>query len=172
MRPKSSATVVVDLPSTWVVSSTPTPVSVSSSSVRNGWISLTAPTSVVLPTPNPPAITILYAAGIGASESSYSIDDRPESVVVRQRRRRGGYAIAEQSPLGQLGEQHSDHSDGEFQPGGDVHNGLRRLAQPQNRNAVGAQAGVLGGHRPSGQDHGDQGELGSGPHRPGGEREG
>src|SRR4051812_13366344 len=128
MRPKSSATVVVALPSMCVVSSTSTPVSVSSSSVRNGWISLTAPTSVVLPTPNPPAMTILYAVGISGSDSSNSIDDRLEDVVVRQRRNRWGYAVADQSPLGQVGQQHPDDPDGQFQAGGDVHDRLRRLA--------------------------------------------
>ena len=53
MRPKSMATVVVVLASTPAVSSTGRPASVSGSSVRSGRISLTAPTSVVLPTPNP-----------------------------------------------------------------------------------------------------------------------
>src|ERR1700760_3869118 len=59
MRPKSSATVVWVLPSTPVTSSTPTLASVRISSVVSGGISLTAPTSVVLPVPKPPATTIL-----------------------------------------------------------------------------------------------------------------
>ena len=55
------ATVVVVLPSTPAVLSVPRLPSVSSSSVRSGLISLTAPTSVVLPTPKPPAKRILMA---------------------------------------------------------------------------------------------------------------
>src|SRR5690349_10836642 len=58
MRPKSMATVVVVLPGTLRVSSTPTPADVMIASVVSGVISETEPTSVVLPTPNPPAMTI------------------------------------------------------------------------------------------------------------------
>src|SRR5947209_3934119 len=58
MRPKSMATVVVTLPGTCRVSSTPSPADVMMASVVSGVISETDPTSVVLPTPNPPAITI------------------------------------------------------------------------------------------------------------------
>src|SRR5919199_2461620 len=58
MRPKSIATVVVILPGTCRVSSTPTPADVMMASVVSGVISDTEPTSVVLPTPKPPAMTI------------------------------------------------------------------------------------------------------------------
>src|ERR1700755_1279450 len=58
IRPKSMATVVVILPGTCRLSSTPTPAEVMMASVVSGVISETEPTSVVLPTPNPPAITI------------------------------------------------------------------------------------------------------------------
>src|SRR5213082_3043974 len=58
IRPKSMATVVVALPGTFDGSSMPTPAAVITASVVNGVISETAPTSVVLPTPNPPATTI------------------------------------------------------------------------------------------------------------------
>src|SRR3954447_24065552 len=58
MRPKSIATVVVVLPGTSLVSSTSTPAEVMIASVVSGVISETDPTSVVLPTPNPPAMTI------------------------------------------------------------------------------------------------------------------
>src|SRR5512139_3056968 len=58
MRPKSMATVVVVLLGIWRVSSTPTPAEVMMASVVSGVISETEPTSVVLPTPKPPAITI------------------------------------------------------------------------------------------------------------------
>src|SRR4051812_3101797 len=58
IRPKSIATVVVALPGTFDGSSMPTPAAVITASVVSGVISETAPTSVVLPTPKPPAITI------------------------------------------------------------------------------------------------------------------
>ena len=66
MRPKSIATVVVVLPRTGSVSSTPTLAAVSTASVVSGTISETEPTKVVLPTPKPPAITILTGVGAGA----------------------------------------------------------------------------------------------------------
>src|SRR5258706_7262585 len=52
------ATVVVTFPGTARVSSTPSPADVMMASVVSGVISETEPTSVVLPTPNPPAMTI------------------------------------------------------------------------------------------------------------------
>ena len=59
IRPKSIATVVVVLPGTALTSSRPTDAVVRASSVTRGGISDSACTIVVLPTPNPPAITIL-----------------------------------------------------------------------------------------------------------------
>src|SRR3954471_22654368 len=64
MRPKSIATVVVDLAGVWARSSTPTDSLVTSASVRRGTISETDPTRVVLPTPNPPAMTIFVEAAV------------------------------------------------------------------------------------------------------------
>jgi hypothetical protein len=64
IRPKSMATVVVVFPPTPRVSSTPILAVVSAASVVSGGISLTEPTKVVLPTPNPPAMTIF--TGLGA----------------------------------------------------------------------------------------------------------
>src|SRR5690606_29350326 len=56
------ATVVVALVGTASRSSTPSDSLVTRASVRSGWISETDPTKVVLPTPKPPAITILVDA--------------------------------------------------------------------------------------------------------------
>src|SRR6266496_1820998 len=78
IRPKSIATVVVVLALTCAVSSTPSDAVVSAASVVSGMISETAPTKVVLPTPNPPAMTIL--TGVGA-RSEVGLDlDRAESI--------------------------------------------------------------------------------------------
>src|SRR5215469_15050887 len=62
IRPKSIATVVVVLAPTPLRSSCPTLALVRASSVCNGRTSLIAPTSVVLPAPNPPATRILNTA--------------------------------------------------------------------------------------------------------------
>src|SRR5690606_4750772 len=58
-RPKSMATVVVCLSGVLARSSTPTLALVITASVVSGTISDTEPTNVVLPTPKPPATTIL-----------------------------------------------------------------------------------------------------------------
>src|SRR6266508_6290770 len=78
MRPKSRATVVVVFCSTPAKSSTPKLVSVMSSSVRSGAISLTVPTIVVFPTPNPPAISILTAR---ASRTGLEVADTIEHLL-------------------------------------------------------------------------------------------
>ncbi|ARX87920.1 hypothetical protein SMD44_07405 [Streptomyces alboflavus] len=70
IRPKSMATVVVVLCSTPARSSVPSLTVVSNSSVLKGAISLTAPTKVVLPTPNPPATKIFSAVGKASELSS------------------------------------------------------------------------------------------------------
>src|SRR5882757_3138580 len=97
MRPKSIATVVVTFPGTCRVSSTPSPAEVMIASVVSGVISETEPTSVVLPTPNPPAITIFAdvtrpADGRGMSEPAKSTQHplqqfRTHRVVALERRR-------------------------------------------------------------------------------------
>jgi len=59
MRPKSIATVVVVLCGVPRKSSTPSLACVIGSSIRSGRTSETLPMYVVLPTPKPPATTIL-----------------------------------------------------------------------------------------------------------------
>src|SRR6266542_3937423 len=63
MQPKSSATVVVVFPGVWLVRSIPAPACVIAASVVSTGISEIDDTAVVLPTPNPPAITILTGNG-------------------------------------------------------------------------------------------------------------
>ena len=63
MRPKSMATVVVVLSGTCTVGSSPAAAEVIAASVVSGVISEMAPTAVVLPTPKPPAMTILTGVG-------------------------------------------------------------------------------------------------------------
>lgn len=63
MQPKSRATVVVVLAGTWPVRSISAATEVIAASVRSGVISEIEDTAVVLPTPKPPAITILTGVG-------------------------------------------------------------------------------------------------------------
>jgi hypothetical protein len=72
IRPKSMATVVVVLSGSLDRSSMPTLAEVMTASVVRGVISETAPTRVVLPTPKPPATTILTACGAGELGSDLS----------------------------------------------------------------------------------------------------
>src|SRR6476661_4783927 len=86
MRPKSMATVVVDLPGVWARSSTPSDSLVTSASVRRGTISETDPTRVVLPTPKPPATTIFVEAAVRlpleSTESTEGPFEQVEAFVV------------------------------------------------------------------------------------------
>src|SRR4051794_23224399 len=63
IRPKSIATVVVVFGDMPAGSSTPRPTAVMAASVVTGGISDTDATRVVLPTPKPPATTILTGTG-------------------------------------------------------------------------------------------------------------
>src|SRR3954463_4199189 len=77
MRPKSMATVVETFVEGTGTSSMPMPALVISASVRSGGISDTAPTKVVLPTPNPPAMMIL--TGTGGSRRSTPTESLQQS---------------------------------------------------------------------------------------------
>src|SRR6516165_5731126 len=79
MRPKSIATVVVVLSGTCDRSSTSVLATVMTASVVRGVISDTEPTNVVLPTPNPPATTILTDVMAGASVLGWATLDLTES---------------------------------------------------------------------------------------------
>jgi hypothetical protein len=112
MRPKSMATVVVVLPAMWLVSSTPRLAVVIAASVVRGMISETAPTKVVLPTPKPPAMTIL--TGVGARDSlpgeadlycPESIEHPLEKCKVRAVANAGGAVHGHQPLLGHVTDQ-------------------------------------------------------------------
>src|SRR5262250_1261964 len=83
IRPKSIATVVVDLSGTCDRSSTSVLATVMTASVVSGVISDTAPTKVVLPTPNPPATTILTEMGSGTSAPPQAVEQAFEHVRAR-----------------------------------------------------------------------------------------
>src|SRR5690606_15442757 len=80
MRPKSIATVVVDFIGMPVRLSIPALALVTNASVRSGTISETAPTNVVLPTPKPPATTILAEVGLAVRVSTCAVESNtPET---------------------------------------------------------------------------------------------
>src|SRR5258708_26064791 len=113
IRPKSIATVVVVFRPTPLMSSTPTLRSLSVSSVRSGRISLIAPTRVVFPTPNPPAMRILDVAGttsaaVPRSECLKSIQHLPQQTLIGDRPARRG-ENADNPVLAQVAEQDPDH---------------------------------------------------------------
>src|SRR6478735_5003349 len=114
IRPKSIATVVVALVGTAARSSTPSDSLVTSASVRSGSISDTAPTSVDLPTPKPPAMTIFVDAAarcaLVVSKSTEGPFDELETLISRRAVGDGGLD-ADQALLDQVTQQHPGDAD-------------------------------------------------------------
>src|SRR5689334_22425073 len=115
MRPKSIATVVVSLPGTLDASSTPWPAEVITASVVNGSISETAPTSVVLPTPKPPATTIFaevisLGCAPARSELAKSTQHPFQQIHPLREPRLGSGAVQRQQSVGDhVRDQHPAH---------------------------------------------------------------
>src|SRR5690348_602183 len=134
MQPKSIATVVVCLSGTWLMSSTPAATEVISASVVSGTISEMLPTDVVLPTPKPPAMTILTGSGGGrcpaadrdapgsappSGDSSKATDHPQQRVDVL--RDVGVRQVDRQMSLGaQVAHEHPDDAEVQAQLGGDL----------------------------------------------------
>src|SRR5690349_8991412 len=154
IRPKSIATVVVLLPSTPLTSSMPTPALVSTSSVCRGRISLTALTSVVLPTPNPPAMRIFTASGMCPSERSETIDNRLEDAIVGPLRPDGlvihRFVHLDQSLLEQVTQQDAHHAEREIEVCGELRDRDRLAGAGQDGVMLGLQ--VPGAHPVGGVD--------------------
>lgn len=131
IRPKSMATVVAVLLSTPKLSSTPTPSCVIVSSVVRGRISLTEPTMVVLPTPNPPTITTFTAAvavvgrtsslrgPVIVSEFLKSMHHRFEEGPVREGRADDRRARFDQTGGEEFGEERGHHAERQAEIGGE-----------------------------------------------------
>src|SRR6185437_6322262 len=144
IRPKSMATVVEVFLSTPFRSSKPMLALVSGSSVRSGRTSLIAPTSVVLPAPNPPATRILnrecgaprvsseapsgVPSGVpseGTEPMQYLLEQVGAGLLVGASLRQHG----EPALLGEVGEQQADHAQRQAGVGRDVGHRDRPLAQ-------------------------------------------
>src|SRR5690606_16674958 len=99
------ATVVVDFSGVMPRSSIPAEASVMTASVVSGMISDTAPTNVVLPTPNPPATTIFVEVSPGL-EPAKSTEHPFEQVDIRPARVQLRLVHAYQTFRGHVGDQH------------------------------------------------------------------
>src|SRR4029450_4631941 len=128
------------LPWIWVVSSTPRLAVVMAASVVSGMISETAPTKVVLPTPKPPAMTIL--TGVGALDSPAGEPEPycPESIEPPLEKRKvwavadaGGPVHGDQPFLGHVADEHADDAEGQVEPRGDLGDGENVPAQQGDR---------------------------------------
>src|SRR5882762_6449918 len=105
--------------------STPTEASVTIASVRSGMISETAPTNVVLPAPNPPAMTIFVEAVASASEC-FKATQRPsyEFVALITGRLLGQRSMHPKvTGQDQITDQHARNTDREVQPGRNLRDG-------------------------------------------------
>src|SRR4051794_11906700 len=134
MRPKSIATVVVVLSGACVRSSIPAEAEVITASVRSGLISDTAPTNVVLPTPNPPATTIFaeVVARAGPLELPKSTEHPLKQCHIWLSARglvAAGLVNRDQACLGQVRHQDPDHTERDRQQRGDLRDRLDLPAQ-------------------------------------------
>src|ERR671933_1018038 len=140
MRPKSIATVVVVLFGVAVRSSTPTDAEVITASVRNGTISETAPTKVVLPAPNPPDTTIFVEREGRRSEPLEATEHSPqESWVTFVAVGRRGLQDLDEAEVDHVGDDDAGHADGNPQTGGDLGDGHRALADLDHAVVLGGE---------------------------------
>src|SRR3954452_21924727 len=127
------ATVVVVLPASPPGSSKPRPIEVMMASVVSGVISEMAPTSVVLPTPKPPATMIFTAVirldpGRCRSEVAESNENPFQYVDPLRRVAHLERLVQGEDPLGDhVGDQHPGHAERHPQRHGDLGQRLRAV---------------------------------------------
>src|SRR3954454_801276 len=146
IRPKSMATVVVIFPGTCRLSSTPTPAEVMMASVVSGVISETDPTSVVLPTPNPPAMTIFAdvtrppAAGRCAMSEPAKSTQHPFQQFRAYRVglvfQRGGLVHRDQAVRRHIGDDDTCHTERQLHACGDLSERLHPAAVAHRRDVL------------------------------------
>src|SRR4051812_13267467 len=173
IRPKSIATVVVCLDSTPTMSSTPMLSSVRYSSVSSGWISLTEPTMVVLPTPKPPATRIFSAIGRASSstrvsEGAKAIENRLEYTHIGNLRCRHGGACPDEAPVEEVAQQDPHGPDRKVENGGEFGDGDRVLAELNDHSVLRLQPRIGAAGRAGRHDQRDQVELAPGRAGPAG----
>src|SRR5689334_15840954 len=124
------ATVVCTLSGRAAVSSTPMLRDVSAASVVSGSISEMEPTNVVLPTPKPPATTILTGSGEPGAASGGSVSERTDSIehpleqcAVGTGTRVAGSVQLQVAGVDHVGDQDAGHAEGHSQMGGHLGDG-------------------------------------------------
>src|SRR5215472_8275870 len=158
MRPKSRATVVVFLRSTPSRMSTCMPGWLRGSSVRSGRISVTDPTRVVLPAPNPPATRSLMVTGTSGWPSARlkpaeAIGHLPEDLRVGQLTGRGWLVHHDERARPQVGEQHLDHAQRQVEVCREIGHRSGQAAHGEQGEMLGVQAVAVdldpahGGHQ-------------------------
>src|ERR1700733_11600529 len=160
MRPKSIATGGVFWSGTWERSSTSVEATVMTASVVSGVISDTEPTKVVLPTPKPPATTILtdaMAAAVASSpaalELAKSTEHPLEQVKVRGSRRVIGLGDPDQTVHRHVRDQHAGHAQGHPEHRRDLCDRPPVTAEPENDLAFRAERGEIAGLIVGGRHH-------------------
>src|SRR4249920_1972660 len=139
MRPKSMATVVVRLSGTTATSSMPIDAHVIASSVSSGGISDRALTSVVLPTPKPPATRILRGTG-PESACTQALQKAGEDlwggVAVGRRR---GSMDGEVTGRGEVADEHPRHANGHAERRPDLDERHRPCRHGDDRAVLGLE---------------------------------
>src|ERR1700761_4047481 len=131
-RPKSIATVVVTFSGVAARSSVPWLASVIRASVVTGSISEMDRTNVVLPAPNPPAMTILVEMAVGDSSVPDGLERTKnpfQQHVFRHTSVRGGGMNSELAVIGEIADQDPDHAQRYLQLGRDFRDRAHRTAQ-------------------------------------------
>ncbi len=104
----------------------------------NGMISLTDATSVVFPTPNPPAIRILIAVGtICGSEGPESIDHRLEHMVLVFAADRSGFLDGDRVKFDQVLKKDADDTERKVYMGRELGKRDRRCGMRKDRAVFG-----------------------------------
>src|SRR5215475_6017427 len=149
-RPKSIATVVVVLSGVWLRSSRPALAVVMTASVVRGVISETEPTNVVLPTPKPPATTILtdviaFSAVVGEAslELPKSTENPFEQVDIRAALRVIGLVYPDQSFHGHVRDQHASYAQRHPEHRRDFRDRSPVTAEPEDRLTLGTEHGQI-----------------------------
>src|ERR1700761_8320073 len=146
-RPKSMATVVVTFSGVAARSSVAWLASVIRASVVTGSVSEIDLTNVVLPTPNPPAMTILVETAVGDSSVLDGLETTKnpfEQHVFRPPGVRGGRMNSQPAVVGEITDQDADHTQRYVQVGGDLRDRAHRTAQRVDVARLGHQQLVDG----------------------------
>src|SRR5258708_5615334 len=158
------ATVVVVFSGVAERSSTPVLAAVITASVRNGMISDTAPTKVVLPTPKPPPIMILTDISVGpASDLAKSTENPFKEPAVRLFVCGVGLVQPQQPLVGHVGDQYPGHPERQPQQRRDLRHRTPLPAKADDRPVLRGERGDVMRRVRHRRDDGLDRHVGSGP---------